>query len=113
MDVCAQPDVIGQIPTHMVWILINHDLIAVPKPITAEAVVIGCHAEVEAIEPEARRAASHKPPDMRRAKPACEAPVLPRMGEVVVRIIGAGIVADPLTVRVDVGSVGMPGRIAI
>ncbi len=113
VDVCPQPDVIGQIPTDVVWILINHDLIAVPKPISAEVVVIGGHAEVETAKPEALGSASREPEAMTGAKPAREAPMLPRVREMVMRIVRAGIMPDPLTARVDVGSVWMPRLINI
>jgi hypothetical protein len=47
-------------------------------------------------------------PDVLRAEPARKVSVLPRMIEMVVRIIPAGVMPNPLTARVDVGGVWVP-----
>jgi hypothetical protein len=49
---------------------------------------------------------------MTAAKAAGKAAVLPRMVNVIVGIIAAGIVTDPLVVVMDVRSFGMTGPIA-
>ena len=53
VDVDAQPDVIGQVPTHMVWVIVNHNLVRIPKPVITVVVVDWGNAEVEAAKPEA------------------------------------------------------------
>jgi len=92
----------------VVGVLINHDLIGVPEPVTTEAVVVWCDAKVKAPEPKTRRAPACKMPDVVRAEPARKVSVLPRMIEMVVRIIPAGVMPNPLTARVDVGGVWVP-----
>jgi hypothetical protein len=47
-------------------------------------------------------------PDVVRAEPARKVSVLPRMVEMVVRIIPASVMPNPLTARVDVGGVWVP-----
>lgn len=47
-------------------------------------------------------------PDVASTETAREVPVLPRMVKMVVRIVTAGIVPDPLAVRMNVRSVRMP-----
>jgi hypothetical protein len=33
VDVCTQPDVVGEIPAVMVRVAIDHDVVAVPQPV--------------------------------------------------------------------------------
>ena len=113
MSVYAQPNVIGEIPADVVWVFVNHNLVTVPKPVTAVVVVSWGNAEVEAAEPEALPSPSPQPEDMAEAKAAPEAPMFPRMIEVESRIISAGIVFDPLTVTVNVRGIWMSRPVAI
>jgi hypothetical protein len=110
VNVGTQPDVIGKVPSYVVGIFIDHDLIRIPEPVIAEANVKGRYAEIETPEPESARSASCKPPDVTTAKAACKVAVLPGVVEMVVRIVAAGTVADPMIAfRVNVGCVRMAG----
>ncbi len=111
VDVGSQPHVVGQVPAGMVGIFIDDDVIAVPEPVAAEANVIRSDTEIEAAEPEAVGAASGEMPDVAAAEAAGKASVLPGMIEVVVGIVGTGVVADPFAVRMDVRRVGMSGLV--
>ena len=113
VNVYAQPNVIEEIPANVVWVVVNHDLVTGPKPVTAVVIVGWCNAEIEAAEPEALPAPSPQPEDMAGAKAAPEAPMFPRMIEVVPGIISAGIVSDPLTVPMNVRGVWMSSAVAI
>ena len=95
MDVCAQSGVIGQVPTRMVRVLVNHDLVRVPEPVVAEVDVIGSHEEVETAKPKPIRSPSRKAPNMVFAKTARESSMLPRVIEVIVRIVRPRVVPDP------------------
>jgi len=55
VNVGAKPYVIRQIPSDVVRIFVDHDLIRIPEPVTAEAEVIRGDAEVEPAEPETAR----------------------------------------------------------
>jgi hypothetical protein len=81
----------------MVGVFIDDDIVAVPKPVAAEADVVGRYAEIETTKPEAVGPAARQMPDMPAPESAREAPVFPGMIEMVVRIVGSGIVADPLS----------------
>src|SRR5215469_18594014 len=107
VHVRAQPDVIREIPANMVWIFIDHDVVAVPEPIAAIDNVVWGDAEEEAAKPETARPAALNPEDMAFAKTAPEASVRPRAIQVVVGIIPARIMSNPPVVGVDVGHVGM------
>ena len=91
----------------MIGILVNHDLVGIPQPVTAIAQVERRDAEVETSEPESRRASPGQVPDVMRTESAGEMAVLPGMIQVVVRIAAAAIVPDPLAVRMNVGSIRM------
>jgi len=107
VDVGAEADVVGQVETVVVGIFVDDDLVGAPLPVVAEAVVVGENAEVEAAEPEAIAPATFDAEDVAAAEAAVEAAMLPGMIDVVVRVIAAGIVADPFAIGVDVGSVGV------
>ena len=113
VNVNPQPHVIGEVPADVIWILINHDLVRIPEPVIAKAVVVWGNAKVEAAKPEALPVPSCKPKDMAGTEPAREVPMLPRMIEMVVRIITAGVMPDPLIARIDVRGVRVPGLVAI
>jgi hypothetical protein len=96
----------------MVGILVNYYLVRIPKPIIAKGKVVGGNTKVEPVKPKTLPVSSAKPEDMARAEPAREVPMLPRMIEVVVRVTSARIMPHPLSVRMDVRGVGVPGLIA-
>lgn len=112
VDVGAGSGVVGEIPTVVVGIFVDHDGIAVPVPVTGVVVIKGRYAEVEAVEPEAFAVSSSKVKLMAAAKAAVEAAVFPGMIQVVVRIAATGIVTDPMVIVVNVRRVRVIGAIA-
>jgi hypothetical protein len=112
VDVCAQPGVIRKVPTVMVRIVVDHDLVAIPEPAVAEAIIERGDLKVEAVEPEALSASSSEPEDMPAADASREASMLPGTVEVIPGIVAAGIVPDPAVVGMDVRNIRMPGLIA-
>src|ERR1700736_6691779 len=97
----------------MVWVLVDHDVVAVPQPVAGIAELVGEKGEVVPPEPEPTRSASLEPEDGAGAEAACEAAVLPRMSDLKTSITAAGVMSDPaVVVRVDVRGVGMRGLIA-
>src|SRR5688572_25195449 len=89
VEVGAEPCVVGQVPTLMIGIFVDRDLVAVPEPVIAEAKVEGADSKVEAAEPEAFPGSSSKPEDMAATEAAGETPVFPGMIEVIAGIIAA------------------------
>src|SRR5260370_42363256 len=77
MRVSAEPHVVCEIPSFVIRIVINHDLIAVPQPIAGVIVVIRCNAEVKTAEPEAIPATAAEPEDVPAPNPARKTAMLP------------------------------------
>ena len=98
MNVSAKAHVVSQVPTIVIGIVVEDDLVGIPEPIVAIAVVVRGHAEVGAIEPEARGRASRQAPHMTRTEAAREVSVYPGVIEVVVRVAASGIVSYPVIV---------------
>ena len=74
MNVRAKPDVIGQVPAYVVWIVINYDLVGIPVPVSAIANVSWGHTPVEIVEPEAIWAAPRSLYTCLGPKPAVKCP---------------------------------------
>lgn len=108
MNVRAEPHVVGKIPAHIVGILVDHDLIAIPKPITAVADIDRGDTEIKSAKPETAGTASGKPPDVMRAKATTEVAMLPRMIEMQ---FGSWPMSDPRAVVVYVRRFRMTFRI--
>ena len=112
VDVSSKTDVVGQVPAGVVGIFVEHYVVGVPQPAVAPLEVPRRDREIVSAEPEAVGAAAAQMPDVLGAESGGEMAVLPRVVDVVVGIVWAGIVAYPCTVGVDVGSAGMAGLIA-
>jgi hypothetical protein len=74
VNVTAQPHLVTEVPRNVVRVLIDHNLVTIPPPITDEAVVVRGDAKVEAAEPKALPVTSCKPEDMPRPKPPLKRP---------------------------------------
>lgn len=112
VNVGAKSYIVGEIPPRIVWVLVQHDVIAVPEPVITKGNISRCNAEVVAAEPEPIGAATTKPPYMMRTEFTREMTVLPRMIEVIVRI--AAVVPDPLIIpRINMRRVGMSGPVNV
>jgi hypothetical protein len=109
VDVGTESDIVGEVPAGVVGIFVDHDVVAVPEPVVAVADVVGSDAEVESAKPETIGSASSEPPDVTATESAGEASVFPRMIKMVVRVVAASVMADPLAIGVDMGRVGMTG----
>jgi len=91
----AQARVVCQIPANMVGVFVDHDLIARPVLARDDVVVPRGDVPVEIVEPEALRVSSGQHEYMFPSKATGAASVCPRLCEVVMRVVGAGIVSDP------------------
>lgn len=107
MDVDSQPDVVRQIPADVIGIFIDDNFVGIPKPSIAVSNVIGRDGKIESTKPESIWTTAREAPHMATAESAGEVPMLPRMIEVVMNIVTAGLVADPSLAAVYVGSVGV------
>ena len=104
MDVGAQPNIVSQIPTDMVGIFVNHDVIAIPQPVAAIADVDRGHTKVEAAEPEPAGTAALKPERVAGTESGAEMAVLPGMVQMKARVVLARVVSNPFPVCVDMRS---------
>ena len=82
----------------MIRVLVDHDLIAGPIPSRDDVVIIGGDVPIEIAKPEAFSVSTRKDEYMLRAKATGEASVCKRLIDVVMRIVGATIMSDPLIV---------------
>jgi hypothetical protein len=80
----------------MVGVLVNYDLIAGPEPVSDDVVIERGNVPVEIVKPEAFPVSSHKVE--LHSKTTAEMSVRPRLSEVVIRIVAAGIMTDPFIV---------------
>src|SRR6266704_4581452 len=102
MYVGSQPGVVGEIPTIMVRVLINYNVVTVPVPVVAIRGIIVGNAEKEAAKPEPPGPATFKPEDMTWAKARGEMSMRPRMVPMEVFSMTARIVPYPTSVGVNV-----------
>lgn len=112
VDVLAQAHVVGEIPTQVIRILIENDVVGIPKPVGAVCIVVWSDGKVVAAKPEALRTAARQTPAMLRPKSTREMSVSPRAVDLVVGIVAAAIVTDPLAIGVHVRRVGMAFLVA-
>jgi putative intracellular protease/amidase len=112
VDVRTQSYVVGEVPAIVIRVFVDHDVVAVPEPVVAEAQVERGDAEVEASEPETAGAASGKVPDVASPEASGEVAVLPGMIEMKTGVVSSVLVPDPLPVVVDVWGFGMAFMVA-
>ena len=101
VNVSAEARVVGQVPSGMLRVFVNHNVIAVPAPIVDIAVIVAGHAEIISIEPEAVTVTTAQAVDVISTE-AVEAAILPGAVLTVVTVVAAVIVANPFIVIVDV-----------
>lgn len=110
MNVGAESDVVGQVPADMIWICIDHDVVAIPLPVVTVVVVSRGNAKEESVKAEALAIAPSETVDVSGTKGARKMSVLPGAIEVVTRVVSAGIVADPsIRPGIHVRSIRMAG----
>jgi len=83
----------------MIGVFEDHDLIARPVPIRDDVVIERGDVPKEIAKPETFPVSSRKHEYMIASKATGEAPVCPRMIEVVMCIVGTTIMSNPLIVR--------------
>jgi hypothetical protein len=114
VGVGSEPRVIREIPAWMVWIVVNHDVVAVPQPIANVVIIVRRDAPIKPAEGEAVTASASKAINVAGANSAAEASVFPRMVKMVVGITAAGIMTDPaIAFSMNVRSFGMAFLIAV
>ena len=113
MHIGAEAHVVGEIPSGMVGVFVDDDLVGVPEPAVAEGDVSRSNIPIPAVEPEAAGAAAGETPNMGAAKAAGEVAVGEWLIHMVAGIVGAGVVTDPGLSVIDVRNVGVAGLVAV
>lgn len=110
----AEPDVVRQVPTNVIGIRVNDDVIGIPEPVAAGIIIIRSDTKEKAAEPEAISRPAGKPVDVAAADFTREMSMLPRVIQVVVRIVWTSVVTNPLIViRVNVRGRRMSALVAV
>ncbi len=92
----------------MVGVVVDHDLIASPVPVSDDVVIVRGDVPGEIVKPEAFPVSSRKHEYMLRSKATGEMPVCPWLREVIMCIAGATIMSHPSIVPgIDVRNVRM------
>jgi hypothetical protein len=87
----------------MIRIRIEHDVVALPQPVAHVVVIVRRHLEEVPADVEPLAPAAAQPPDVRGPNRPLKPPMLPRMIEMVVRIIAPRVVSYPTVIlRVNV-----------
>jgi len=110
VHVGTEAHVVGEVPAWVVWIIVNHDVIAIPEPAVAVAVIVRCYVKIKPVEPEPAGSAAAKPPAMAGTETTVEVAMRKWMIQVVMLIVPACIMADPSVMAIiviDVGCIGM------
>jgi len=108
VNVCPQPRVVGKIVAGIVRIVVDYDVVGVPSPVIDVDNINRSNAEVEAAKPEAIRPATFNPPHVTGTEFTGKTTVLPRMIQVIARIVPAFIVPNPLIITImDMGRLGV------
>src|SRR5665213_2495274 len=108
MNVRAQTDVVRQVPTHVIWIGIDNDVIAVPHPVVAVIDVRRSYAEKESAEAEALGVAAGQSIHVAGPERTGKMSVLPWMIQIIARVIPAHIMSHPaICIGVHVRGIGV------
>ena len=88
--------VVRQIPAGVVRVVVDHDRVAVPQPVGAETDIVRGHTPIEVIEPKPLRAAAGQMKQVSLADTARETAMFKGMIQMIMRIVGSGVVSHPL-----------------
>jgi hypothetical protein len=108
MSIGAQSRVIREIPTGVIRVGVDHDVITIPQPVVSIIVVVRGNLKEETAYIESVPPSAMEPPDVLWANAATKVAVFPRMIEMIMGIVASAVVSHPLVIfGVDVGSFGM------
>lgn len=113
VHISAQAHVVSKIPSNMVRIVVDDNLIRVPEPVAAEGEIGFRDHPVPSVEPESAWPTAGNTPDMRRTEASAEVAVFPGMIEMVVRIVRPGVMTDPRLAVIHVRDIGVAGLVGV
>ncbi len=104
MYISAKAHVIGEIPSDVIRIRIEHDIVTVPEPVITIGVVEEADGKDEAADEEPPAIAALHPPHMFWAQGTGKVTVFPWMLETVMRIVPPRVMSNPtIVVCLDMG----------
>jgi hypothetical protein len=92
----SESRIISEIPARVIWIIVYHDVVAVPQPVASVVIVIRRHAPEKATEAEMVTASAFEAINVVAANFATEASVFPDVILMVTRIVAAAVMTNPL-----------------
>jgi len=114
VGISAESGVISEIPARVIWVVVYHDVVAVPQPIVGVVVIVRRDVPVKAAEPETVAASPFETIDVVAANFAIEPPVFPDVILMVTRVVTAPVMTDPtIALSMNVRSFGMVLLVAI
>jgi len=110
----SEPGIIGEIPARVIWIVVYHDVVAVPQPIAGVVIVVWSHVPEEATEPEMVPASAFEAINVVATNFSAEMSVFPHVILMITSIVAAPVMTDPLiAVSMNVRGFGMALLVAI
>lgn len=98
MNISAQTNIVGKIPSYVIRIVVDDYVVAVPHPIGAVVNVVGRDGEEKSANIESVRPTTMEPPYVLRPNSAFEVAVLPRMIQMVMRVAATRLMSNPAVV---------------
>src|ERR1700675_2356179 len=104
MDVSSYSDVVRKVPAHVIGIIVEGNVVRIPEPAVCVSEIVRGNRKIKTVEPETVGTSAPKTPDMSTANAAIKTTMFIRVIEPIMRVAAACIVAYPLSVGMDVGS---------
>lgn len=112
MNVGSEANVVGEVPAHVVRVIVDDDRIIRPIPIPAISDVVRRDAEEESTKAEATWTAPAEMPHMSTTNLTGKASMFPGVVEMIMRIVTPRIMPDPLVVGMHVWRFRMSGSVS-
>lgn len=112
VNIGTKASIVGQVPSGMIRIFIEHDVVGVPSPVIDIGKVIGRDHPIASAKSEPARVAAAEAPVVLGTEAPVPATVFPSAVLAEVWIIAAFIVPNPAASVIDMGSVGVARLIA-
>ena len=107
VNISSEPHVIREIPTVVIRIFIDRNVVRIPVPVAHVIVIIRSYAEKESVKSETLAVAAVHVPNVFTSEPTGEMSVLPGMVDMVVDIVATRTVSHPCFSTVHVRRIRM------
>src|SRR3569833_631421 len=90
MYIGPEPQVVSLIPSRMIRVCVDRNVVSIPVPVAAVGRVVWRHIPLPSVEPEPRRRTTGQPPHVFTAVAAVPPTVLPGVLDAIVIVVSAG-----------------------